>query len=210
MWELKSWYHPKGRHKVRLCEGDTIKWLHWSKSSLLETKGYSGNNFKTYRAWVATWKVKEWVTHGIRCYIDMDELYNWVWVGKPKEEKIVVEKPMEEKISEEKIINKPEPVGKPKDAMEFIKQFKQQQWESVDDFLAEMDRTSNLPYKMNYIGKKFGANKVYEITFKESGKTIYWIEAKKYWEDVFIKIEVNDDGQMYQDCYVDQYGEKIE
>jgi hypothetical protein len=34
---------------------------------------------------------------------------------------------MEGKISEEKIINKPEPVGKPKDAMEFIKQFKQQQ-----------------------------------------------------------------------------------
>lgn len=148
--------------------------------------------------------VIEFQFYGRKVYLDKRLFEEDCWVKVPDE------KIMEGKISEEKIINKPEPVGKPKDAMEFIKQFKQQQWESVDDFLAEMDRTSNLPYKMNYIGKKFGANKVYEITFKESGKTIYWIEAKKYWEDVFIKIEVNDEGQMYQDCYVDQYGEKIE
>ena len=147
---------------------------------------------------------------GKRCYVDLVGLNEWIndgteYVKPEKKPEEIKQEPVHVEVKQTV-----EPIWKPKDALEFIRQHKAQQGISAEEFLESLNNEPAKPYTLSDTKRKLWMDKVYEITFKESWETIYWIFAKKYWEDVFIKIAVDDEWMMYREWYVDTYGEKIE
>ena len=186
-----------GKHAIRHCEWDVGR-LHLNQWDVLEARGVSRTNMVKYP--------KEDImvisVYGRRFYFDKKLFHEWLEHKQPLLNTKPEVKP--EPIEEEK------PIGKPKDALEFIRQHKAQQWISAEEFLESLNNEPAKPNTLVDTKRKLWSDKVYEITFKETGGTIYWIFAKKYWEDVFIKVAVDDEWMMYKEWYVDTYGNKIE
>lgn len=193
-----------GKHATRHCEWDVGR-LHLNQWDVLEARGYSRTNMVKYP--------KEDImvvnVYGRRFYFDKKLFREWLEHKQPQLNTKPEVKPEEDHI-EEAVEKVEEPIGKPKDALEFIKQHKAEQWLSAEEFLSSLNNEPAKPYTLVDTKRKMWVDKVYEITFKDTWKSIYWIFAKKYGQDVFIKIAVDDEWMMYREWYVDTYGEKIE
>lgn len=192
MEEFWKWKSPRRHVKW------DVNWLHLNKWDVLEARGLSRANMKGY----PKEEIVELQFYGKRVYLDTKLCGYKVDIKQPPLNTKPEVKP--EPIEEEK------PIGKPKDALEFIKEHQAKQWISAEEFLESLNNEPAKPYTLVDTKRKLLSDKVYEITFKETGETIYWIFAKKYWEDVFIKIAVDDEWMMYKEWYVDTYGNKIE